>query len=131
MPKTLTLHSTWALEIADHASARLLQRSPETDLPSAILESAQAFAASDAGSVAPLISSPATIYLPAGSGCFLATVIGGVTKTGKEHIYARCRTVVPQTWMRADQILLARADDAERTVALALWDWGRVGELLE
>jgi hypothetical protein len=56
------------LEIADYASARLLQRSPETDLRSAIMEAEQAFAAADAGVVEPLISSPASIYLPAGLG---------------------------------------------------------------
>jgi hypothetical protein len=77
--------------------------------------------------VRPLIGTATSIYLPAGSGAFAATVIGGMTQTGKVRIYARCRTYVPQTWMKPDQPL-SRAADVENTVAIALWGWNRVGD---
>jgi hypothetical protein len=69
-----------------------------------------------------------SIYLPAGSGCFAATVIGGMTQTGKTRIYARCRTFVPATWLKPDQRPLPRAADVENTVALSLWGWHGGGD---
>jgi hypothetical protein len=128
--KSLTMHSGWSLEISDHACARLLQRSPNGDLRAAAQQAALAFVAADASIVRPLIGSPASIYLPAGTGCFAATVIGGMTQTGKTRIYARCRTYVPATWLKPDQGLLRRAADVGSTVALKLWGWHRDGEAI-
>jgi hypothetical protein len=128
--KGLTLHSGWALEISDHASARLLQRSAHADLRTAAQQAALAFVAADAKVVTPLIGKPTSIYLPAGSGAFAATIIGGMTTTGKARIYARCRTFVPSTWLNADQQFLPRAVNVQNTVALALWHWDKIGEVL-
>jgi sarcosine oxidase gamma subunit len=128
--KGLTLHSGWALEISDHASARLLQRSAHADLRAAAQQAALAFVAADASIVRPLIGTATSIYLPVGSGCFAATVIGGMTQTGKAKIYARCRTFVPASWLKSDQQFLPRAADVQQTVALALWHWDRIGEVL-
>jgi hypothetical protein len=125
--KGLTLHAGWALEISDHASARLLQRSAHADLRAAAQQAALAFVAADTKVVAPLIGKPTSIYLPAGSGCFAATVIGGMTQTGKTKIYARCRTFVPTIWLKPDQQPLLRAVDVEQTVALDLWHWDKIG----
>jgi hypothetical protein len=58
---------------------------------------------------------------------FAATVIGGMTQTGKAKIYARCRTFVPATWLNADQQFLPCAADVKNTVALALWQWDKIG----
>jgi hypothetical protein len=124
--KGLTLHSGWALEISDHASARLLQRSAHADLRAAAQQAALAFVAADAKVVTPLIGTSTSIYLPTGSGCFAATVIGGMTQTGKAKIYARCRTFVPATWLNADQQFLPRAADVQQTVALDLWHWDKI-----
>jgi hypothetical protein len=129
-PKGLTLHSGWALEISDHASARLLQRSAHADLRAAAQQAALAFVAADASTVSPLIGKPTSIYLPAGSGAFAATVIGGMTQTGKAKIYARCRTFVPASWLNADQQPLPRAADDGDTVATGLWQWDKFGEVL-
>jgi hypothetical protein len=56
-------------------------------------------------------------------------VIGGMTQTGKARIYARCRTFVPSTWLKADQQFLPRAADVEQTVAISLWQWDKIGEV--
>jgi sarcosine oxidase gamma subunit len=125
--KGLTLHSGWALEISDHALARLLQRSAHADLRAAAQQAALAFVAADAKVVTPLIGTSTSIYLPARSGAFAATVIGGVTTTGKAKIYARCRTFVHSSWLNADQQFLPRAVDVEQTVALDLWHWDKFG----
>jgi hypothetical protein len=120
----LSLHASWALEITDHAAARLLQRSPAADFRDAVLEAALAFAAADAAAIKPLVGTGASIYLPAGPGAFTGSVIGGRTADGgKSFIYARCRTFLPASWMRPDQVPLPRAKDAKSTVALALWRW--------
>jgi hypothetical protein len=47
----------------------------------------------------------------------------------KPRIYARCRTVVPATWLKPDQQFLPRTADVESTVALALWRWDKIGEV--
>ena len=126
--KGLTLHAGWALEISDHASARLLQRSAHADLRAAAQQAALAFVAPDAKVVTPLIGKPTSIYLPAGSGAFAAAIIGGMTqKTGKARIYARCRTFVPSSWLNADQQFLPRAVNVQNTVALDLWHWNKIG----
>jgi hypothetical protein len=127
--KTLTIHSGWSLEITDHACARLLQRSA-TDLRAAAQQAALAFVAADASIVRPLIGRSTSIYLPAGSGCFAATVIGGLTQSGHARIYARVRTFVPASWLKPDQHCLPRATDVENMVAIALWGWHRVGEAM-
>jgi hypothetical protein len=71
-------------------------------------------------------------HLPSGTeGAFAATVIGGMTQTGKARIYARCKTFVPSTWLKPDQQFLPRAVDVQNTAALDLWHWGeRIGEVL-
>jgi hypothetical protein len=127
LPHHRDLCGLWALEIADHAAARLLQRSDHADLRRAAETAALAFVAADAKVVTPLIGKPTSIYLPTGSGAFAATVIGGMTQTGKARIYARCRTCVPASWLNADQQFLPRATDVEQTVALDLWHWDKIG----
>jgi hypothetical protein len=126
----ITLHAAWATEIADHAAARLLQRAPNADLRTAAQQAALAFVAADASIVRPLIGTAQSIYLKAGSGAFAATVIGGRTESGKIRIYARCRTFVPASWLNADQTFLPRADNAENTVAVSLWQWNKIGEAI-
>jgi hypothetical protein len=59
--KSLTLHSGWALEISDHACARLLQRAPNDDLPAAAQQAALAFVSADASIVRPLIGTAQSI----------------------------------------------------------------------
>jgi hypothetical protein len=61
-------------EISDRACARLLH-----DLHAAAQLAALAFVAADAAFMKPLIGKQASIYLPAGSGCFAGNVIGGRT----------------------------------------------------
>jgi hypothetical protein len=126
--KGMNLHSGWALEISDHACARLLQRSAHADLRAAAQQAALAFVAADAKVVTPLIGTSTSIYLPAGSGAFAATLIGGMTtQTRKTRIYARCRTFVPSSWLNSDQQFLPPAADVEATVATALWHWDKIG----
>jgi hypothetical protein len=120
----LSLHSGWALEIADHAAARLLQRAPDADLRRSALEAALGFATADASVVQLLIGEHPSIYLSAGPGVFAANVIGGKTLAGQKYIYARCKTFVPAAWLKPDQRPLPRADRATDTVAIRLWRWG-------
>jgi hypothetical protein len=126
----ISLHAAWATEIADHAAARLLQRAPNGDLRAAAQQAALAFVSADASIVRPLIGTATSVYLQAGSGAFAATVIGGMTQTGKTRIYARCKTFVPSTWLKPDQQYLPPAADVENTVALALWRWDKIGEAI-
>ena len=90
-----------------------------------------AFAAADAKTVEPLIGTTTSIFLPAGAGCFLATVIGGQTLSGRPCIYARCGTWLPHAWLRANPMPLPRASNPEETVALQIWGWHRFARPVE
>ena len=91
-----------------------------------------AFAAADAKTVEPLIGTTTSIFLPAGAGCFLATVIGGQTLSGRPCIYARCGTWLPHAWLRANQMPLSRASNPEEDrMALQIWGWDRFARPVE
>jgi hypothetical protein len=127
-PHSVTCHSAWAAEIPDHAAARILQRAPKSDLRNALFAAGLAFLAADAETVVPLVGQDTSIYLPAGPGAFGGKVIGARTVDGRSsYVYARTNTWLSETMLRADQTLLPPAASAERTVALALWQWGEAG----
>lgn len=101
---------------------------PTADLRAALFEAGLAFLAADAETVVPLVGTERSIYLPAASGAFAATVIGAKTPNGQRHfIYARTHTYLSAAMLKPDQVMLPRAASAEGTVALALWRWRRHG----
>jgi hypothetical protein len=128
-PRTIQAHSAWALEVSDHAAARMLQRVPSADLRAALFDAGLAFLAADANAMARLVGTQTSIYLPAASGgAFAATVIGAKTLDGERHYtYARVHTFLSAAMLRPDQVMVPRATNPEQTVALALWRWGDDG----
>jgi hypothetical protein len=125
-PKSIRVHSAWALEVPDHAAARLLQRAPEADLRAALFEAGLAFVAADAAVVAPRINCGAHIYLRVGPGAFVANVVGGKTPDGSRiFIFARAQTWLHHDMLGPDQTLLPSAATPESSVAWDLWHWGQ------
>jgi hypothetical protein len=129
-PRTIQAHSAWALEVSDHAAARMLQRVPTADLRSALFDAGLTFVTADANTMARLIGTQTSIYLPtaSGAGAFAATCIGAKTLDGQRHFtYARTHTFLSALMLRPDQVMLPRAASPEETVALALWRWADDG----
>jgi hypothetical protein len=118
--KILQVRSAWSLEVPDHAAGRYLQRAGETaDFKSALFSAANHFYAADMSAVVPHIGKGTDIYLPAGEGVFVGTVIGA--RSG-EHgfLYARAATWIAQAWLRADQTPLPQAKSEKESVAALL-----------
>jgi hypothetical protein len=127
-PRSIQAHSAWALEVSDHALARLLQRVPTADLRTALFDAGLAFCGAEAVPMARLVGTQTSIYLAAASGAFAATVIGAKTLDGQRHYtYARVHTFLSAPMLKPDQVMLPRAANPEQTVALRLWHWDRDG----
>jgi hypothetical protein len=122
-PKAVKMRCAWSLEVPDHASARFLQRASGADLRAALFEAGTAFIAAEAAPIIPLVGRDASIYLPAGPGVFVASVIGAQTSDGTKYIYARAGTWIERVRLGIDQVPLQRANKAEASVAVALWHW--------
>jgi hypothetical protein len=121
-PFGIRLCSAWSLEIPDHAAGRFLQRAGDNaDFRSALFEAANHFYGADMAEVAPHVGRNTDIYLPAGGGAFVSTVIGA-RSGGHSFLYARAATWVDETMLRADQIPLREAETADRSVAALLLD---------
>jgi hypothetical protein len=104
----------------DHAAGRFLQRAGDNaDFRSALFQAANYFNAIDVESVAPHVGKGTDIYLPAGSGCFVGTVIGARSGTSN-FLYARAATWIDGTMLHPDQTLLPKAEAADRSVAALL-----------
>jgi hypothetical protein len=129
-PQCLQCHRAWALEVPDHAAARLLQRAPETDLRTALFEASLAFLSADAAAVTPHVGAGSTVYIPAGLGAFACNIVGAQTADGRRYIYARAGTWITEEMRAPNQVLLPLAAAAEQTVALALWRWNEVGDAI-
>jgi hypothetical protein len=118
---SIRLCSAWSLEVTDHAARRYLQRAGENaDFRSALFEAANHFNAADMDTVMSHVGrSPADIYLPAGGGCFVCTVIGA-RRGANNFLYARAATWIDNTMLRPDQVPLTKAETADRSVAALL-----------
>ena len=114
--------SAWSLEVPDHAAGRYLQWMGErADFRSALFEAANHFYAADMTAVAPHVGRSTDIYLPAGNGAFICTVVGARSGTHR-FLYARAATFVETVKLHADQVPLPKANSEQESVAALLLD---------
>jgi hypothetical protein len=122
-----TFYANWLLEVADHALARLIERTPTTDLRQCLFDAADAFAAADYQEA---FDRNHSFYLAAGGGAFGAELIMGQLKeTNARTIYSRARTFFTNkmaNWNR--RRLLKPAASPERTVAAMLLSLARTAK---
>jgi hypothetical protein len=113
----IRLCSAWTMECPDHAAGRFLQRAGNhADLRTALFQAANNFYAADMAAVKPHVGRGTDVYLPAGDGAFVATVIGA--RSGAySFVYARCGTWIEAIKLRPNQTLLPKAEAADRSVA--------------
>jgi hypothetical protein len=119
-PFGIRLSSAWSLEVPDHAGGRYLQRAGNNaDFKSVLFEAGNHFYAADVAAVSPHIGRDTNIYLPAGGGCFVCTVVGARSGANK-FVYARAATWIDEMKLRPDQVPLPKAETADRSVAALL-----------
>jgi hypothetical protein len=122
-PFGIELRSAWSLEVPDHAAGRFLQRAGRNaDLRSALFEAANHFAAADIAEVKPHVGRGTDIYIPAGGGAFVCTVVGARSSGGHSFLYSRAATWIESTMLHADQTPLREAEAADGSVAALLLD---------
>jgi hypothetical protein len=102
-----------ALEIPDHALARMFHRSPSIDAATALREAASAWLSADASAV----RASESVILPAGAGLLLCLPIDGLRpEGGKTVLYASARTFFRRNMAFPDQRPVAPAVVAPRSV---------------
>jgi hypothetical protein len=106
------------VEIPEHALARMVQRSPAIDMPTALHEAARAFLAADAAVVDMMRLGGRTVYLPAGRGLLLSFAIR-VDLVEETQTVARANTWISMAQAQPDQRPLAPAADPARSVLAA------------
>jgi hypothetical protein len=121
-PFGIRLCSPWSLEVPDRAAGRYLQRIGENaDLKSALFEAANWFYSADMTAVKPHVGRGTDIYLPAGGGAFVGTVVGAKSGTSN-FLYAPAATWIDETMVRPDRVPLSKAVTADKSVAALLLD---------
>ncbi len=121
-PFGIKVCSAWSIEVPDHAAGRYLQRAGDAaDFKSALFEAANHFHAADMAKVTPHLGRGTDIYLPAGRGYFLCTVVGAKSG-GISFLYARAATWIEKKMLRPDQVPLPKAETADSSVAALLLD---------
>ena len=105
-----------ALEVPDHALARMYQRAPGINATAALYEAVVAFLRADRNVVEAARRQGETLCLPAGSGLLLCSVIAGLDLEDKLRLVARANTFIADDVAGADQRPMAAALDPARTV---------------
>jgi hypothetical protein len=75
----------------------------------------------EAVTLSPHIGRNTDIYLPAGGGCFVCTVVGARSGANK-FVYARAATWIDEMMLHPDQVPLPKAETADSSVAALLLD---------
>jgi hypothetical protein len=107
--RELNGYEAFSIEVPDHATARLLQRAPDINLPRVLMEAQDQFFAADVSTVSRHVAHGTSLYLRAGPGLLICEAIDGRTPSGINYWFARARTWISDSMIRADQIPIASA----------------------
>jgi hypothetical protein len=117
--RELNGYEAFSLERPDHATARLMQRAPNINLPQVLMEAQAQFFAADIATVNRHVAHGTALYLRAGPGLLICSAIDGHTPSGKNYWFARARTWVHDSMVRPDQQPIAPATgDAQSMLVL-------------
>jgi hypothetical protein len=107
--RELNGYEAFSVEVPDHATARLIQRAPEINLPRVLMEAQDAFFAADMLTVSQHVVRGTPLYLRCGPGLLICRAMFGRTPTGIEYSFAQARTWIGETMIRPDQVPVAPA----------------------
>jgi hypothetical protein len=107
--RELNGYEAFSIECPDHATARLLQRAPEVNLPRVLMEAQDQLFAADVSTVSKHVAHGTSLYLRAGPGLLICEAIDGRTPSGINYWFARARTWISDSMIRPDQIPIAPA----------------------
>jgi hypothetical protein len=102
-------YEAFSIELPDHATARLVQRAPDINLPRVLMEAQDQFFAADVATVSRHVAHGTALYLRCGPGLLICEAISGITPSKMEYWYARARTWISDSMIRPDQIPIALA----------------------
>ena len=105
-----------AIEVPDHALARMYQRAPGINASAAMYEAAVAFLRADRNIVEAARLRGESLCLRAGSGLLLCQIISGLDLADKMRVVARANTWIAAEAAGGDQLPLPPALDPARTV---------------
>jgi hypothetical protein len=107
--RELNGYEAFSIEVPDHATARLVQRAPDVNLPRVLMEAQGAFFQADVATVSRHVAHGTALYLRCGPGLLICEAISGITPSKMEYWYARARTWISDSMIRPDQIPIAPA----------------------
>jgi hypothetical protein len=118
--RELNGYEAFSIEVPDHATARLLQRCPDVNLPRVLMEAQDQLFAADVATVSKHATHATALYLRCGPGLLICQAIDGRTPSGINYWFARARTWISDSMIRPDQVPIAPATgDAPAMLTLA------------
>jgi hypothetical protein len=117
--RELNGYEAFSIEVPDHATARLVQRFSDVNLPRVLMEAQDQFFAADAALVGRHVVQGMPLYLRAGPGLLICRAIDGRTPSGITYSFAQARTWISDSMIRPDQTPIAPAEgDAHSQLTL-------------
>jgi hypothetical protein len=107
--RELTAYEAFTLEAPDHALARMLQRSPSTDIKVALHQAHHAMFKASAQAVARHVEEQTSLYLPCGPGLLICEALRARTPSNLVYVFCRARTWISDDMVRPDQQPIAAA----------------------
>jgi hypothetical protein len=107
--RELNGYEAFSIEVPDHATARLLQRAPDVNLPRVLMQAQDEFFLASVATVSRHIAHNVPLYLRCGPGLLICQAIDGRPPSGINYWFARARTWISDSMIRLDQIPIAPA----------------------
>lgn len=107
--RRLSGYEAFSIECPDHATARLMQRCPDVNLPCVWLQAQDQLFAAAVATVSRHVTHGTSLYLRAGPGLLICQGLSGRTPDGTEYWFARARTWISDSMIRPDQVPIAPA----------------------
>jgi hypothetical protein len=105
----LAAYEAFTLEAPDHALARMLQRSPGTDIREALHQAHHHLFKASASAVGRHVEEQTRLYLPCGPGLLICEALRASTPSGLVYVFCRGRTWISADMVRPDQTPIAAA----------------------
>jgi hypothetical protein len=98
--RELNGYEAFSIEVPDHATARLVQRTPEVNLPRVLMEAQDQFFAADVATVGKHVAHATSLYLRAGPGLLICKATDGVTPSKMNYWFAQARTWISDSMIQ-------------------------------
>jgi hypothetical protein len=108
-------YQAFSLEIPDHCTGRMLQRSPGLDIRAALHEAHHALFQASSEVITAHVVDGAPFYLPCAEGLLICSALRADTRTGTRFVFGRARTWIAANMLGPDQYPIAAAPTATQS----------------